>query len=239
MTCVSVLIAWRQTRRKSKSLRARDFWATCPRWTSLWRILYTCRTYPVALRRNGVFVNARARSACGLHANMSTCRAAVTPHADRDSRPLGHRCMSRHCCYLAFHHSCLLCHSRDTRITDSCGSRFPRHWQVCFIPWYARRGLGKLDFSIAAKASAIWARPGRRWMFDNLLYPSEMCLIYYRIKMSDEILIYERKDLAKRKLSLNPSRLGINSAELENFVVTEFVNFFHEYRHWIFTSTFH
>lgn len=68
-------------------------------------------------------------------------------------------------------------------------------------------------------------------MFDNLLYPSEMCLIYYRIKMSDEILIYERKDLAKRKLSLNPSRLGINSAELENFVVTEFVNFFHEYRH--------
>lgn len=112
------------------------FLATCPRWSSLRRILYTCRMYPVAPAGNRVFVNARARSACGLRANMSACRAAVTPHADRDSRPLGHRCMSRHCCYLAFHHSCLLCHSRDTCITDSCGSRFPRHWQVCFILVY-------------------------------------------------------------------------------------------------------
>jgi len=87
---------------------------------------------------------------------MSTCRAAVTPHADRDSRPLGHCCMSRHCCYLAFHHSCLLCHSRDTHITDSCGSRFPRHWHVCFIPCTRPpRDLGKLDFSIAAKASDL------------------------------------------------------------------------------------
>lgn len=99
--------------------------------------------YPANSR---VFVNARARSACGLCANMSTCRAAVTPHADRDSRPLGHCCVSRHCCYLAFHHSCLLCHSRDTCITDSCGSRFPRHWQVCFISYTRPSWPGQIGF---------------------------------------------------------------------------------------------
>lgn len=112
------------------------FPATCLRWTSLRHILYTCRMYPVALLRVTEYLLMPVRDQRA--ASVQTCQL-VAPQWLRTRTgtvgPLGHCCMSRHCCYLAFHHSCLLCHSRDTCITDSCGSRFPRHWQACFIPY--------------------------------------------------------------------------------------------------------
>jgi len=114
------------------------FPATCPRWTSLRCILYTCRIYPAALLRITEYLLMPARARDQRAASVQTCQL-VAPQWLRTRTgtvgPLGHCCMSRHCCYLAFHHSCLLCHSRDTCITDSCGSRFPRHWQACFIPY--------------------------------------------------------------------------------------------------------
>jgi len=112
---------------------------------------------------NGVFVNARARSACGLRANMSTCRAAVTPRAPTGQSAA--RSLLRVTTLLLFSLPSFL-----SFMPLTWHAHYRLLWKPLSAPLtatfyivYARRDPGKLDFSIAAKA--------RRFKRDDCLLP--------------------------------------------------------------------
>jgi len=143
-----------ETRSESPVGVSPRFPATCPRWTSLRCILYTCRMYPAALLRVTEYLLMPVRDQRA--ASVQTCQLVAPQWLRTRTGTVG-------AARSLLHVTTLLLFSLPSLL-----SFMPLTWHVhyrllwkplsapltgMFYTVYARRDLGKLDFSIAAKAN--------------------------------------------------------------------------------------